>query len=78
MDIGIAQSLQALRRPQSHVFRVGLAAVIHHHTHRLARHQSRHIDFKAAIGQRGAVEQMRLAILAMLAHIQHGDFLAIM
>ena len=76
-DGGIALRLKALCRTLSYTGRAFVAAVIDDHAHRLAGHQAGHVDFQAAEGQRRGVEQMGLTVLTMLAHVEHGNFLAV-
>ena len=54
-----------------------VAAVAQHQPHRRVRHQRRQAQLEAAVGQRHGEEQMRLAELAVLAHVEERDLAAI-
>ena len=73
MHIGIAQCGQTARGQGRHA----LAVVIHHEPDIFARRQALHVQLKPAVGKRDAVKQMGLTILAVLAHIEQGNLLAV-
>jgi hypothetical protein len=74
MHIGVAQGGQAFGRAQGHI---GFAIVVRDHPHAAARHEARCVDLEPAEGQRDAVEQMCLAVLAVLAHVEQRDLAAV-
>ncbi len=71
--LGVTQRVQSARGARRDI----LPVVVDHQTHGLARCQSQHVQLEPAVRQGDAVKQMRLAVLAMLAHVEQRNFLAV-
>ena len=74
VHIAVAQGVQALGGTLRHLT---IVQVVHHQAHRRIRRQAWRFDLQTAVRQVDCEEQVRLAVLAVLAHVEQGDFLAV-
>ena len=77
-NLPIAQRGKASGGAFCHTGACQIAAVVHHHAHLLARCQAGDFQLQSAVGQRRGIKQVRLAVLAGFAHVEQGNFLAVM